>query len=244
MAPILYHVPKTISSPIYQIILELGLTDEDIHVKTLSFADLKTPEHLARNPMGTSPTLLDKENDFAIWESGAVLTYLLATMDSEHKLHPDPKVCSKADWAKFLHVQQFIIATVYPFLASLFIHTLQPAEKQDAEYVKNAKATFQTRLGPVLTNFLGEGPYFMGDTMSAIDFLVAKPLNNAHALGILEQDFPTLHQLFQRIQCKPSFATAYSVDTCYECNCRSLRLVPATEMESDDNKESRSITMH
>lgn len=248
MAPTLYHVPKTISSPIYQIILELGLSKEQIQVQTLAFPDLKTPEHLARNPMGTSPTLTDEENGIAIWESGAVLTYILTTMDPEYRLHPNPQTCSEIDLANFLHIQQFIIATVYPFLASLFIHTLQPAEKQDPKYVESAKETFQTRLGPVLDKFLGEGPYFLGDSISAIDYLIAKPLNNAHALGLLKQEFPTLCELFQRIRCLPSFEVAYQVDVIDECNCRGLRLVPATLDPSNDDadrgKESRSMMIH
>jgi glutathione S-transferase len=243
MAPTLYHVPKTISSPIYQVILELGLTDDNIQVETLAFADLKTPEHLARNPMGTSPTLTDK--DFAIWESGAILTYILTKFDKEHRFHPNPKTCSNAELAKFLHIQQFIIATVYPFLASLFVHTLQPTSKQDATYVQTAKEKFRTLLGPVLQKFLGDGPYFLGDTMSAIDFLVAKPLSNAHSLGILQHDFPSLFQLLQRVQCKPSFAHAYSSDAMDECTCQGLRLMPAAEFSIDnDNKEMRSMAMH
>jgi glutathione S-transferase len=84
MAPTLYHVPKTISSPIYQIIIELGLTDDRIKVETLSFKDLKSPEHLARNPMGTSPTLTDDRAGFAMWESGAVMSYILATYDTNY----------------------------------------------------------------------------------------------------------------------------------------------------------------
>jgi glutathione S-transferase len=242
MAPTLYHVPRTISSPIYQIILELGLTDDQIHIETLAFADLKTPAHLARNPMGTSPTLTD--NDFAIWESGAIMTYILTTFDTEYHLHPNPITCSNADLAKFLHVQQYIIATVYPFLASLLVHTLQPTDKQDTTYVQTAKDKFRTLLGPVLQKFLGDGPHFLGDTLSAIDYLVAKPLNNAHSLGILQYDFPTLFQLFQRVQCKQSFAQAYGSDAVDECNCRGFRLIPAAIYnDDDDDKETRNMAM-
>ena len=57
--PTLYHVPKTISSPIAQILIDLNLAETTVHIETLAFADLKSPEHLARNPMGTSPTFVD-----------------------------------------------------------------------------------------------------------------------------------------------------------------------------------------
>ncbi len=245
MAPTLYHVPKTISSPIYQIILELELTKDQITVETMAFGDLKSATHLARNPMGTSPTFTDDGdsndmNKFAIWESGAVLTYILTTLDTDFRLHPDPQQCSKADLAKFLNVQQFIIATAYPFLASLYIHTLQPKEQQDDRYVETAIGTFRSTLGPVLRDFLGDGPFLMGERISAIDYLIAKPLNNANSLGLLsEEEFPTLLQLFQRIRCQESFVKAYDLDGSDDCNCRAFRLIPAPNQDTDTSSEEK-----
>lgn len=244
MFPKRYRLPFTKPSS------ELGLSEEQIQVQILAFPDLKSPEHLARNPMGTSPTLTDKENDIAIWESGAVLKYILTTLDPDFRLHPNPQPCSKINLANFLHIQQFIITTVYPFLASLFIHTLQPAEKQNSKYIEIAKETFQTRLGPFLAKFLGKGPYFLGNKVSAIDYLVAKPLNNVHALGMLEQESPTLYKLFQRIRCRTSFEIAYQVDAIDACNCRNLRLVldiphsSIDDADKDIEKEIRSMMMH
>ena len=130
--PTLYHVPKSISSPIYQALLELKVVDNPVHVKTLSFDDLKSPEHLARNPMGTVPTFLDDDNSIQIWESGAVLTYLLEMFDHCYRLHPNPQKANPRNRARFLHLQQFIIATAYPFVATLYLHIItKPKEDQD-----------------------------------------------------------------------------------------------------------------
>ena len=107
-APTLYHVPGTISSPIVQILHELGSVEANhIHIETLEFAQLKTPEHFARNPMGTSPTFVDTENDFSIWESGAVLTYLLSIFDKDYKYHPNPLQTSQKTLAEFLFTLNF-----------------------------------------------------------------------------------------------------------------------------------------
>ena len=245
MSPTLYHVPRTISSPIVQVLHELDAMNSDsnpggVKIETLTFDQLKSPEHLVRNPMGTSPAFTDDENGIAIWESGAVLTYILETFDTEYKLHVKPSVAglghagrsggssvAAKDRAIFLHLQQYIIATVYPFLASLFIHTLKPKKEQDQAYIDNAKKKFTTLLGPTLVRFLGSSEFFMGDNISVIDLLVAKPLGNAQSLGLL-QNFPTLHQLFHKIQCRPSYAIAYKekVDNCIEC--RSLVLIPGS----------------
>jgi glutathione S-transferase len=74
--------------------------------------------------MGTSPAFTDDKEGIAMWESGAVLSYILQMYDTSYQLHPNPKSCSNLEFAKFLHVQQFITATLYPFIASLYIHTL------------------------------------------------------------------------------------------------------------------------
>lgn len=226
MTPTLFHVPRTISSPIYQALLELEVPPSEVEVATLTFGDLKTPEHLKRNPMGTSPTYTDEDKGIAIWESGAVLTFLFSQHDRDYKLHPNPATAAPADYAKFLHLQQYLLATVYPFLATLIIHTLKPKEEQDDNYVETSKRTWKTLMAPTLKKCLGDSDYFMGQSMSAIDLLAAKPLNNAHSMGLLAE-FPTLHKVFHRIHCLPSFSKAYGGKRTSHClECRSFIFVP------------------
>ena len=65
---------------------ELGLTYESIY---LDFAKLeqKSPEHTKLNPNGRIPTLIDHHNgDFAIWESNAIILYLVDKYDTQKKL--------------------------------------------------------------------------------------------------------------------------------------------------------------
>jgi len=230
MAPTLHHVPRTISSPIVQTLLELELVPGTIDINVLSFADLKSEAHLAINPMGTSPAFQD--GDIILWESGAVLNYILEEYDSNCKFYPAPRTEKRA---KYLHLQQYIIATVYPFIASLFIHTLKDKSEHDVAYIANAKAKWRDLLAPTLTEWLGDGPYFLGDQMSVVDFLVCKPLNNVDSLGMLDG---TLKTLFDRISSRPSFAAAYGI-TPLDLACkveyapaeqpssRSLNLVPS-----------------
>jgi glutathione S-transferase len=226
MPPTLYHVPKTISSPIYQALLELNVVDKPVKVETLTFAQLKSPEHLARNPMGTSPAFTDEEHDIAIWESGAVLTYLLDLYDKDFALQPQPGKSLPSQRANFLHLQQYILATVYPFVATLYIHTLKRKEDQDQAYVENSKDKWRTLLAPTLIRFLGDAPYFMGETLSVIDLLAAKPLNNVNSMGMLSE-FPTLHAVFQKVYSLPSFAKAYSAPEEAPCiECRSMLMIP------------------
>lgn len=202
--PTLHHVPGTISSPILQVLIELGLR-EKVEVKTLTFPELKQAAHLAVNPMGTSPAFQDGE--VRIWESQAVLTHLLEMHDTSHRLHPPPRTSKRV---KHLHLQTFLMATVYPHVASLYLHTLKPAEEQDATYVSASKSKWTQTIAPVLVDALADQPYLLGDEISAVDLVIAKPLRNADSLGLLVA-FPTLDALFRRIAARPSFAQAYAV---------------------------------
>ncbi|CDO72784.1 hypothetical protein BN946_scf184994.g37 [Trametes cinnabarina] len=65
---------------------ELGLTYESIY---LDFArgEHKAPEYTQYNPNGRIPALIDhRSNDFVIWESNAILLYLIKKYDKENKL--------------------------------------------------------------------------------------------------------------------------------------------------------------
>ena len=158
--------PERVSSPILQVLIELGLR-EKVEVKTLTFPELKQAAHLAVNPMGTSPAFQDGE--VRIWESQAVLTHLLEMHDTSHRLHPPPRTSKRV---KHLHLQTFLMATVYPHVASLYLHTLKPAEEQDATYVSASKSKWTQTIAPVLVDALADQPYLLGDEISAVDLVI------------------------------------------------------------------------
>ena len=65
---------------------ELGLTYES---KFLDFNknEHKAPEHTQYNPNGRIPTIIDHANgDFVVWESNAILLYLVERYDKEKRL--------------------------------------------------------------------------------------------------------------------------------------------------------------
>ncbi|KAH9919704.1 glutathione S-transferase C-terminal-like protein [Fomitopsis serialis] len=68
------------------VLAELGL---DYEPRYLEFdkQEQKSPEHLKYNPNGRIPTLIDHGNDdFVIWESNAIMVYLVEKYDIERKI--------------------------------------------------------------------------------------------------------------------------------------------------------------
>ena len=62
---------------------ELGLP---YTVEDMQFADLKKPEYLALNPNGRMPVIHDPNTGLTIWESGAIIEYLIEKYDTSHKV--------------------------------------------------------------------------------------------------------------------------------------------------------------
>jgi glutathione S-transferase len=243
MAPTLHHVSRTISSPIVQCLLELDVVNKPVVIVEKEFSDLKLPSHLAINPMGTSPAFQD--GALILWESGAVLDYLLERYDPTFRLHPPPitdasSAAEIAKRAKYLQLKQYIIATVYPFIASLVIHKfIKPPEDQDAAYVSSATAKIKDLLIPTLVQWLGRGPYFLGSGLSSLDFLAAKPLNNLKLLGLLSVS-PPLEALFGEIAQRSTFPLAYAT-TAQDCSAiRNFVLVPSKAVVSAESVVSKA----
>ncbi|TFK47695.1 glutathione S-transferase [Heliocybe sulcata] len=68
---------------------ELGLTYESIYLD-FNTLEQKSPPHTNYNPNGRIPTIIDhKNNDFVLWESNAILTYLADKYDTERKFSTD-----------------------------------------------------------------------------------------------------------------------------------------------------------
>ncbi|KAF9698320.1 hypothetical protein EKO04_003485 [Ascochyta lentis] len=61
---------------------ELGLPYTLIDTQ---FPDLKKPDFLAINPNGRMPAIQDPNTDLTLWESGAILEYLVEKYDTAHK---------------------------------------------------------------------------------------------------------------------------------------------------------------
>jgi len=67
---------------IHIILKELGI---DYNVTDVPFSDVKNPEYTAINPNGRLPSIHDPNTDITLWETGAIIEYLIEHYDKSHR---------------------------------------------------------------------------------------------------------------------------------------------------------------
>ncbi|KAJ4368758.1 glutathione S- transferase, nitrogen catabolite repression regulator [Neocucurbitaria cava] len=84
LKPITIHGKRGPNPPkIAMLCEELGLPYEALDTE---HASLKTPQFLALNPNGRMPVIHDPNTGYTIWESGAIILYLMERYDTDKKL--------------------------------------------------------------------------------------------------------------------------------------------------------------
>ena len=96
--------------------------------------------------------------------------------------------------------------TVFPVVVKAYLKTI---EEQDATYVEEAQKTFVETVAPLLIrqhSLDPTGPWLLSaggvEGPTAADFVLAKPLGNARAMGWLA-DFPALEAWLDRVKKLP-----------------------------------------
>ena len=120
----LYFAPESRAVRIAWLLDELGLKYE-IERYTVGDRALRTPEYQKIHPMGRIPVLED--GDVRIYESGAIVEYLLAKYD-DGKLSPSPKDDDFPEYLQWLHYAE---GSIMPQVNILVVETiLLPPERR------------------------------------------------------------------------------------------------------------------
>jgi len=155
---------------------ELGLTYEE---KFLDFQakEHKGPEYTKLNPNGRVPTLIDHANgDFTLWESGAILLYLVEMYDKENRLTvTDPK--EKALLNQWLFFQA---SGQGPYFGQFVWFSVYHAEKLPSAVDRYKDEIL--RVWGVLESVLSKQAWLVGGKLTIAD-LAFFPWNNIASAG-------------------------------------------------------------
>ncbi|CAL5867890.1 uncharacterized protein PFLUO_LOCUS2112 [Penicillium psychrofluorescens] len=156
------------------ILTVLGLPFESAPIK---FDQIKEPEYEAVNPNGRLPSIYDPNTTLTIWESGAIIEYLIERYDKEEPRKLSfPPGSAEAELARsFLYLQ---VSGQGPYYGQGYWFKNLHAEKVPSaveRYVGEAK-----RVSGVLDKWLGkqqeaykehlgDGPWLVGNKLSYAD---------------------------------------------------------------------------
>ncbi|OCH87455.1 glutathione S-transferase [Obba rivulosa] len=164
------------------VLAELGLTYESVYLD-FGKGEQKAPEHTKYNPNGRIPTLVDHKNgDFAIWESGAIITYLAEKYD------PEGKISVKGEKDKIAQLQWlfFQASGQGPYFGQAVWFKKYHPEQLPSVIERYQKET--VRVLGVLEAVLSKQEWLVGGkpTVADISFI---PWNN-FAVDVILTDFP------------------------------------------------------
>lgn len=199
------------------ILSELGLPHE---FEPTSFAEVKTPAFLAINPNGRMPAIHDPNTNLTLWESGAILEYLVERYDStalQLSFTPGSNDAFLAkQWLFFQTTGQGPYYGQAVWFDRYHPEKLPSARDRYVAEIKRVTAVLEGHLARQKEEHGGkdrfDGPWLVGNKMSYVDFAfvpwqagVPKILPES---GYDEDDFPAVKDWLARLKSRESVQKA------------------------------------
>ncbi|KAI9844861.1 MAG: glutathione S- transferase, nitrogen catabolite repression regulator [Thelocarpon superellum] len=177
-------------------------------VKMISMAEVKQPAYESINPNGRVPAIQDPNTGITLWESGAIIEYLIETYDTSHKL---TYTSAPEKW----HLKQWLYFQTSgqgPYFGQAAWFTYYHPEKLESarlRYVGEIK-----RVVSVLNRALEGKQYLVGDKATYADLAfvpwdagTTRLLKDDEAIDAAK-DYPHYYAWQQRILARPAVKKA------------------------------------
>ena len=152
------------------ILAELNIPHETIPVL---LSDVKKPDFVAINPNGRIPAIYDPNTDITLWESGAIVEYLIERYDTEHRLSFPPGTAEAAHAKQWLFFQVTGQGPYYGQVAwfKRYHHEQLPsAQERYAKEVNRVSGVLEGWLAKQKEEYAGsDGLWLVGNKMSYAD---------------------------------------------------------------------------
>jgi glutathione S-transferase len=168
-------------------------------VQLVTFAQMKQPEHLARQPFGQIPTYED--GDVALFESGAIVLHIA-------ERHPVLLPQAPAPRARVISWLFAALNTVEPpILERETVRFFEADKPWQAERFDMVDARIRARLDQ-LAAALGEADWLAG-AFSAADIVMVHAIRRLEGAGILD-GYPRLGAYIARAEARPAYRRAFA----------------------------------
>lgn len=172
----------------------------DFSLVDLTKGQSRTPEYLAINPCGRTPTLVD--GDFVLWESNAIMQYIAGK--KPNSLWPED-ARARADIARWqcwqlAHLNEGTNTLVFENFVKQFLGKGDP----DPAQVKRGEDAFHRDVS-VLDKHLGARQFLAGAKVTLADFSVAAHLANAGTGKMPIASYRNVQSWYARIEALPAW---------------------------------------
>ncbi|KAI8625086.1 glutathione S-transferase [Xylariaceae sp. FL1651] len=154
---------------VIMILEELGLPYE---IVPIDFADIKKPEYLAVNPNGRLPAIYDPNTDLTLWESGAIIEYLVEKYDQENKIS-FPKGTNEAyltkQWLYFQTTGQGPYYGQAVWFTRYHPEKIPSAVDRYVKEINRVTGVVEGHLAKVKAEAGSDGPWLVGNKLTFAD---------------------------------------------------------------------------
>jgi glutathione S-transferase len=192
----LYYHPASGNSRRVRLAAAVAGIDLDLVVVDLLRGENRAPSYLALNPNGAVPTLVD--GNFVLWESNAIIHYLVAKVPGSPLLPRDAK-----GHADVLRWQFWGIAhwgkAIQPIVFERMVKPRLKAGPPDEKLIEQSLGDFH-RYAAVLDGHLQARNYLVGPTLTIADISVAIALGFAAPAQIPYGNYANIARWFASIE--------------------------------------------
>ncbi|KAL4871444.1 hypothetical protein BDV12DRAFT_164289 [Aspergillus spectabilis] len=207
MQPITLYLHASGPNP-WKVVMILNELSIPYDINAIPFSEVKSEPYISINPNGRLPAIQDPNTGITLWESGAILEYLVETYDKEeHKISFPQRSPEYFHAKQFLHFQ---MSGQGPYFGQavwfLLFHPEKITSAQD-RYVDEIR-----RVTGVLEHVLDGKEYLVGGRFSYVDAAFVPWYGIVPAVTgdkiDLEKDFTNVKNWLDRVQARPAIAKA------------------------------------
>jgi glutathione S-transferase len=156
---------------------------------------VNTPDYRAMNPNGLVPTL--EEDGFVLWESNAIVRYLVAKHPQAGLWPEDLRIRADAD--RWMDWQG---STATPALRDAFWGLIRtPPEQRDEAVIRTSVERTDANMG-VLDRWLANRPYLAGDVFTAGDISVGCYVHRVLNMSMEVSRRPNVEAWYARLKAR------------------------------------------
>uniref|UniRef100_A0A336M9L0 glutathione transferase n=1 Tax=Culicoides sonorensis TaxID=179676 RepID=A0A336M9L0_CULSO len=177
------------------VVKSLGLKNIEIKEISVMKGKTRTPEFIAINPQHTVPTLND--NGHILWESRAIMTYLVETRCPGHRLYPlNSKTKSVINQRLY-----FDACTVTPRLHELLLPLFFGTTSE-------ISTEFQTKIYEMfglMDAFLKDSKWIAGNDVTVADLSILTTITGFVEIGVGLDKYPNVKRWLEQCKKLPGF---------------------------------------